>query len=128
MKYLVDTHALLWIITQDDKLSPKAKKIYLNDKNDIFFSLASIWEIAIKSSIGKITLEKSLEHFIEEHITGNNIQILKIKIPHIIKIENLPLYHHDPFERLIISQVIEEKLTISSNDKIFDKYKIQRIW
>ena len=106
MRYLLDTHTLLWITTDDPKLSTKTKEIYLDAENSIFFSMASIWELAIKSSIGKLTFNKTLDEFIEEHVKGNNIEILKIELPHILRIENLPFHHRDPFDRLIIAQAI----------------------
>jgi PIN domain nuclease of toxin-antitoxin system len=128
VKYLLDTHALLWITTNDSRLSSKAKEIYLNAENYIFFSIASIWELAIKSGMGKIKFEKDLEEFVEIHIKGNNIEILKIELPHVFRIENLPFHHRDPFDRLIIAQAIEDNISILGNDILFDKYNIQRIW
>ena len=128
MKFLLDTHALLWIITDDAKLSKAAKNIYLDAGNTIFISMASLWELAIKSSLGKISLEKTLEDFTEEHIRGNDINILDIHLTHIIRIEQLPFHHRDPFDRLIIAQAIEDKLTIIGNDAAFDSYNIKRIW
>ncbi len=128
MDYLIDTHTLLWIVTDSPKLSKRAKELYLDSENKIVISLSSIWELAIKSSIGKLILKKSLENFIEEHIKGNNIQILNIELPHILRIEKLPFYHRDPFDRMIISQQIENNLTIIGADSIFDKYGVKRIW
>jgi len=128
MKYLLDTHALLWITTDDLKLSKKAKNIYLDAENEILLSIASIWELAIKSSIGKITFQKDLDDFVDVHIKGNNIEILKIELPHVLRIEKLPFHHRDPFDRLIIAQAIEDNLKILGADNTFDKYKVKRIW
>jgi len=128
MKYLLDTHALLWITTNDPKLSKKAKNIYLDAENEILLSIVSIWELAIKSSIGKITFQKDLDDFVDVHIKGNNIEILKIELPHVLRIEKLPFHHRDPFDRLIIAQAIEDNLKILGADNTFDKYKIKRIW
>lgn len=128
MKYLLDTHTLLWIVTNSPKLSKKAKKLYLETDNTILFSLASIWELAIKSSLGKIEFEKTLEDFIEEHVRGNNIQVLNIELSHLLRIEKLPFHHRDPFDRLLISQQIENNLSIISCDKVFDQYGVNRIW
>ena len=128
MKYLLDTHTLLWITTDDPKLSKKAKNIYLDAENEILLSIASIWELAIKSSIGKITFQKDLDEFVDVHIKGNNIEILKIELPHVLRIEKLPFHHRDPFDRLIIAQAIEDNLKILGANNIFDKYKVKRIW
>ncbi len=128
MDYLTDTHTLLWIVTDSPKLSDRAKELYLNPENKIFFSLASIWELAIKSSLSKLTLEIPLEEFVDEHIKGNDIQILNIELPHLLRIEKLPFHHRDPFDRLIICQQIENNLPIIGSDKEFDKYGVRRIW
>ena len=128
MKYLLDTHTLLWIVTDSPKLSKKAKKLYLETNNLILFSLASVWELAIKSSLGKIEFEKSLEKFVEEHVKRNNIQILNIELPHLLRVEQLPFHHRDPFDRLLISQLIENNLSIISCDKMFDLYDVKRVW
>ncbi len=128
MDYLIDTHTLLWIVTDSPKLSSTAKKHYLNPENKILISLASIWELAIKSSVDKLTLNKHMEEFVDEHIKGNDIQILNIELPHILRIEKLPFYHKDPFDRLIISQQIENNLSIIGTNEVFDKYGVKRIW
>jgi PIN domain nuclease of toxin-antitoxin system len=128
MKYLLDTHSLLWLTTNDSRLSLMAQELYLDAGNDIFFSMASIWEMAIKSSIGKISFESNLEDFVEDHIKGNNIEILKIELPHILRIERLPFHHRDPFDRLIIAQAIEDNISVIGNDTEFDKYKVNRVW
>lgn len=128
MKYLIDTHTLLWIVTKDQKLSEKAKKLYLNTENLIFFSLASVWEIAIKISLKKLSIEEPLKDFIQSQIKGNDIKILNIEIKHILSLENLPYYHRDPFDRLIISQSMNENIPVLGSNKVYDLYPIKRIW
>ena len=128
MKYLIDTHTLLWIVTKDQKLSEKAKKLYLNTENLIFFSLASVWEIVIKISLKKLVIEESLKDFIQSQIKGNDIKILNIEIKHILSLENLPYYHRDPFDRLIISQSMNENIPVLGFNKVYDLYPIKRIW
>jgi len=126
--YLIDTHTLLWIVTDSPQLSHLAKELYLDSENKIIISLASIWELAIKSSLGKLKFEKSLENFVDDHIRNNNIQILNIEVSHILRIEKLPFHHRDPFDRMIIAQQIENNLTIIGADKVFDKYNVKRVW
>jgi PIN domain nuclease of toxin-antitoxin system len=128
MKYLLDTHTLLWLTTNDPRLSQNSKELYLNAENEILFSMASVWELAIKSSIKKISFDKTLEDFIEEHVKGNNIEIMKIELPHVLRVESLPFHHRDPFDRLLIAQAIEDNVSIIGMDSIFDKYKVNRIW
>jgi len=128
MKYLLDTHTLLWIVTNDPRLSKKAKNAYLNSENLICFSIASLWEMAIKISLKKLSIEEPLSEFIQNQIKANDIKFLNIEVPHILALENLAYHHRDPFDRLIIAQSIHEDITILSSDKIFDLYPIKRFW
>lgn len=128
MKYLLDTHTLLWLTIESENLSGKAKQIYLDGRNDFYMSVASIWEMAIKISLQKLSLKEGLEKFIDKHVVGNNIQILPVDAEHIYPLENLAFHHRDPFDRLLISQCIHEKMQLLSKDKIFDRYPIKRIW
>lgn len=128
MRYLLDTHTLLWIVDDNPKLGNKAKSIYLNEKNDIYTSIASVWEIAIKSSLKKLEIPGTLSEFVREHVRGNKIDIMSIELTHLYQLENLTYFHRDPFDRLIISQAIVENIPVLSNDEAFDDYPIQRIW
>ena len=128
MRYLLDTHTLLWIVDDDPKLGHEARIIYLNDENEIFVSIASIWEIAIKSSLGKLEIPGMLSDFVKEHIRGNKIDIMPIELNHLCQLENLPYFHRDPFDRLVIAQAISENIPILGIDKAFDNYPVQRIW
>ncbi len=128
MKYLLDTHTLLWIVTNDPRLSKRAKSLYLNSDNLIFFSIANLWEMTIKISLKKLSIDESLREFTQNHIKGNDIKFLNIELPHILSLENLPYHHRDPFDRLIISQCIHENISILSSDRVFDLYPIKRIW
>lgn len=128
MEYLLDTHALLWIVTDDNQLSNKAKKLFLDEKNEIFISTASMWEIAIKVSLDRLELGQSLTDFYYKHVIGNKIQLLDIKVEHLAVLESLKFYHRDPFDRLIICQAIVEEIPVLSSDKILSKYPIKRIW
>ena len=128
MKYILDTHTLLWIVTDDSRLSSDAKRIYLDKRNDICLSLASVWELAIKSSLSKISFGMTLEEFVDEHVFGNAIDILYIGLGHVVRIEQLPFHHRDPFDRMIISQALEEDLIVLGSDTLFDDYGIKRLW
>lgn len=128
MNLVLDTNAFLWIVSDDKKLSRKAKKLFLNKSNEIYLSAASIWEMAIKISLGRLTLDEPLESFIETHAVGNNIKILDIRSKHLYKIENLPFHHRDPFDRIIIAQCMIENYFIVGSDKAFDSYPVSRVW
>ena len=128
MSYLLDTQSLLWLLTDDHRLTETVKSTFLKMENDILVSIASLWEMAIKISLNKLSIEGTLEKFTEEHILGNAIEFLPVEPAHVFRLENLPFYHRDPFDRLIIAQAVEENLPIISSDRVFDKYKIRRIW
>lgn len=124
----MDTHALLWITSDSSKLPIKCKSLYLEQSNEIYISKASVWEMAIKISLNKLKITNSLEKFVEDHVIANGIKIFDITLEHIYKIESLPFYHRDPFDRLIISQSITEAIPIISTDNSFDMYSVERIW
>jgi PIN domain nuclease of toxin-antitoxin system len=128
MRYLLDTQALLWLSIDDPGLTRKVKTIFCDPDNEIFLSMASLWEMAIKISLRKLFLTQSLEDFTQNQIINNDIKFLKIEPSHIYSLGNLPFHHRDPFDRLIIAQAIEENLPIIGSDRIFDKYRIERVW
>lgn len=128
MKYLIDTHVLIWIINDDEKLNKKVADLYMNEDNEIFISIASIWEMAIKISLKKLILPSALPVFVQEHILGNNIQIFNLELSNIYSLESLPYHHRDPFDRIIISQAISENIPIISYDKQFVNYDVKCIW
>jgi PIN domain nuclease of toxin-antitoxin system len=128
VKILLDTQVFLWLTLDSPLLSKKSKKLFLDEENDLFFSMASIWEIAIKTSLGKLTLHQSVENFILEQLAKNSIEILEIDFRHVVRVATLPFHHRDPFDRLLVSQALEEKIPILSSDKIFEKYAVKRLW
>lgn len=128
MKALLDTHAFLWLIGDLPNLSKKAKKIFTDKDNEILLSMASIWEMGIKLSLGKLELTQPFNKFIPSQLHQNCISQLDINFRHINEVVNLPFHHRDPFDRLIISQAIVEEIPIISNDNHFDLYEVERIW
>jgi len=128
MKLLLDTHTFLWMITDDTQLTKRAKKDFLDSDNDIYLSMASIWELAIKTSIGKLQVAEPLEKLITLEIKGNGIYLLHIEYKHVMIVAGLPFHHRDPFDRLLAAQCQAENLPILSSDTNFDKYGIKRIW
>lgn len=123
MKYLLDTQILIWFGLDDSRMTSKITDIFLNPENQLLLSIASIWEMAIKLSLGKLKVKNSLEEFITQQYSINNIQILPLKLTHIYRISDLPFHHRDPFDRILIAQAHEEKFPIISSDKNFDQYK-----
>ncbi len=98
------------------------------ENNENFLSIVSIWEIAIKYGIGKLNLGLPFNDFIDQQIIPNGIQLLEIKLEHIKVSATLPLYHRDPFDRLLISQSIVEDVVIVSADSTFSLYPVKRMW
>ena len=128
MKYLLDTHTLIWFLMGDKKLSDKARRLIENPGNRKFLSIASLWEIAIKVSLGKLALGKSFEKLFPEQLHFNHIQILDITVDSLTKLTTLPFHHRDPFDRLIIAQAFVEGLPVIGADTVFDAYGINREW
>ena len=124
--YLLDTHTLLWFLRDSPQLSKKALEI-ITTENKVYVSIASLWEIAIKKSIGKLEFEHSIEK-IAELCHEKDILILQIQPKYFDKIIKLPNIHNDPFDRLIISQAIIENLVIITKDTIIPKYSLKTIW
>ena len=128
MKYLLDTHTLLWFLMGDKKLSHKARRLIDNPENKKLLSIASLWEIAIKVSVRKLVLDKSFERLFPEQLHFNRIEILDITVNSLTKLTTLPFHHRDPFDRLIIAQALVEKLPIIGTDAVFDAYGVSREW
>lgn len=127
MKLLLDTHTFLWFINNDSKLSPSAKTLLESDV-DLLLSVASLWEIVIKFSIGKLSLPDSFDKFIPTQLALNDIEILEISLQHLSVLSTLPFHHKDPFDRLLVAQAIVEDISLVSCDATLDDYTINRMW
>lgn len=127
MNFLLDTHAFLWFINGDAKLSEKAKQEIENPGNTNYISIASFWEVAIKLGLKKIELGFPYQEHKEQAVI-NNFVILPLSFDHTHQLTKLPVHHRDPFDRIIISQAIHEQLTVISKDPNFSLYKIQVRW
>ncbi len=127
MNLLLDTHTLIWFLNGDEKLSNKAKSAIEDTKNSKIVSIASIWEIAIKLSIEKFKFTKGFKHFLDL-VEDNGFEILPITFEHAIELSTLEFIHRDPFDRLLVSQCIVDKLIIITKDINIKRYKIKTIW
>lgn len=128
MNILLDTHTFLWFVNDDPRLSQPARVLIETQETQPFLSAASLWEIAIKISLGKLGLQQSYETFIPEQLAINGISILNIALEHTAALTTLPFHHRDPFDRLIAVQAKIEKLPLISADPAFDAYAITRVW
>jgi PIN domain nuclease of toxin-antitoxin system len=127
MNLIIDTHALIWFITDNDKLPLKTKQIIENKENNCFVSIATYWEIGIKNSIGRLDLNSDLET-IFQIIEETGFETLPITTSQILRNANLKFYHQDPFDRIIIAQSLTEKMTIITRDSQFENYNVPIIW
>ena len=128
MKLLLDTHAFLWFVLDDPRLSTHAKALIADPGNDITMSPASCWEIAIKISLGKYQLNEPYQALMERELITNHFQLLPIEVKHIARLTTLPFHHRDPFDRLLVAQAIAEDLPLVSGDATLDAYPITRRW
>jgi len=126
MNVLLDTHTLLWALTDETKLSARVRELL--PKAETWFSVASLWEIVIKVQIGKIPLPRPTGPFVISKLALNGVQILQVTPDHVLRIESLPDYHRDPFDRMLIAQSLEEKLPLVTADRVFARYPVQVIW
>jgi len=124
MRLLIDTHILIWFLEGNKLLSKSRRQIIANPQNDVFVSIASLWEMAIKISVGKLTLAKLLADVIKQ-IAVENIEILPIAPEHTLQISVLPFHHRDPFDRIIIAQAQLENLPVMTDDDEFGYYGIK---
>ena len=127
MNILLDTHALIWFVEDDEKL-PDSLKVILNEKsNSIYISIASLWEMAIKISLNKLSISVSFDEVIEL-VKSNGFEILQISEFHLSELLKLPFIHRDPFDRLLAAQASFEDLLFVSCDEIFNSYNVRRLW
>ncbi len=124
---LLDTHTFLWALREDRKLSPKARGILAQTQVSKSLSLASVWEMTIKSSLGKLKVGIPLELAVLR-ARSRGLNLLPIDLKHVLRVETLPWHHRDPFDRLLIAQSLTEDLPILSQDGLLDQYGVRRIW
>lgn len=124
---LLDTHAFLWFLSGDESISVTARRAIEKSYNQNFVSIASLWEIAIKISLNKLSLNGNFSD-LERLIHENGFKVLPLEFEDTFLITSLPFHHRDPFDRIIISQSINRKLNLISKDNQFEKYGIKAIW
>jgi len=127
MKALLDTHAFLWAISDDARLSRRAQKTFTGP-NELWLSVASLWEMLIKVKTGKLVLPEPSGPYLVKKLGENRIEVLPIKLDHVLRIETLPVHHRDPFDRIMIAQSLEEKLPLITADLVFERYPVELIW
>jgi PIN domain nuclease of toxin-antitoxin system len=128
MNILLDTHTFLWFVDDNPRLSQPARDLIETEDSQPFLSVAGLWEIAIKISLGKLTLKQPYETFIPHQLAQNGIGVLNITMEHTAAIATLSFHHRDPFDRLLVVQSKIEDMALISADPAFDAYGIKRMW
>lgn len=129
MRVLLDTHAFLWWGDDDPHLSELAREIISEGNNEVIFSTASAWEIAIKASLGKLeNIPEDLEEFFDEQLLVNGFEVLRINLDHAIGVRTLPYHHRDPFDRMLVAQAMNEDIPLLSVDHKLKDYEVRIIW
>jgi PIN domain nuclease of toxin-antitoxin system len=127
VRYLFDTHVFLWLASDDEQLTPSVRAIFVDRAEECFLSAASVWEMAIKSSLGKLTIGTSLAYLVRGGLE-RGLRLLDVTADHAYLIERLPFHHRDPFDRLLVAQAIHEGMHLVSRDAVLDAYAVTRIW
>lgn len=127
MRLLLDTHALLWFQAGDRRLSPAARKALEATDAELLVSAATVWEMAIKASLGRLTLPAPVDAYVAEKI-AQGYRMLSVSWEHAAKVEDLPWHHRDPFDRLLAAQALTERCPIVTRDRVFRKYGAEILW
>ncbi|MEX2154602.1 MAG: type II toxin-antitoxin system VapC family toxin [Gemmatimonadaceae bacterium] len=128
MNLLLDTHTLVWWLGGDTRLSRRARTAIADENNAVHVSAASAWEIAIKYRLGRLPEAEVLISDFSEHITGQGFDTLDITVDHGLRAGILAGPHRDPFDRMLAAQAQSERLTLVSNDQVFDAFGVSRVW
>lgn len=128
MRILLDSHSYIWAKLNDRRLSKRAANIIRSDDHELFFSHASLWEISIKIRLGRLRTLTSSVAFLHDSLIEDNITVLPVRYEDILATEHLDHHHGDPFDRMLIAQAINHRLTMLTNDADIKKYPVKTVW
>jgi PIN domain nuclease of toxin-antitoxin system len=128
VKLLLDTHCWLWWFAQPERLSEAAIAHIVDETNEVWFSVASIWEMGIKVALGKLPLPEQIDRYVASRMVQLGTRSLEITASHALKASALPLHHRDPFDRMLIAQAQLQDMTLVSADEVFRQYEVSTIW
>ena len=128
MRVLLDTHAFLWWIGDDRRLSVAARAVVADGDNEVFFSTASAWEMAIKARLGRLWVAEDFQGFVADQVALNGFRVLSVELLHALHVQALPDHHRDPFDRLLVAQSRVEGLALVTADGGLSAYGVERIW
>ncbi len=126
MKILIDTHVLLWGLQDEAKLSERVRSLL--PVADVWISVASLWEILAKVQVGRLVLPAPVGDYLAAKLTANGVSVLPLTFDHVRRLEELPLHHRDPFDRILIAQSLNESMPLVSADQQFKRYEVELIW
>ena len=125
---MLDTHAFLWWIGDDPRLSERAREVFSDGDNDLVFSAASGWEITIKARLGRLQVPGDLNTYLLRQLTENYTSVLPVHLSHALRVHALPDHHRDPFDRLLVAQAIVEEMPLLSADPRIARYPVEVVW
>ncbi|MBK6535002.1 MAG: type II toxin-antitoxin system VapC family toxin [Deltaproteobacteria bacterium] len=128
MRLLLDTHVLLWLWLEPERLRPDVIDAVTDAANDVLLSVASAWEISIKSELGKLTLPGPAARWLPAKLASSAIHVLPIEIDHALRAGALPPHHRDPFDRMLVAQAIEERMLLVTADEAIIPYGAPMLW
>jgi PIN domain nuclease of toxin-antitoxin system len=128
MRLLLDTHALIWAVHQPDRLGSRARSALEDAANELLISAATIWEIAIKTGLGKLTLSVPYREWMDRAIADLGSTILPITVEYADAQTRLPGHHRDPFDRMVVAQAMAERIPLVANEDMVDQYGVSRLW
>lgn len=128
MRLLLDTQCWLWWFSQPEKLNENVIEQIADETNEVWFSVASVWEMGIKVSIGKLPLPQQIDDYVSTRMTKLGARSLEIAASHALRVAALPLHHRDPFDRMLVAQAQIEEMTLVSADSIFNQYEVSLLW
>ena len=130
MRALLDTHAFLWWVEGDERVTDRVRQVVLDDSNEVFFSVVSAWEIVVKMKLKRLVVPDDVPSFVREEIAWYGFHVLPMSMEHALRVYELPDHprHKDPFDRLMVAQALAENMSLISNDQVLDHYGVTRIW
>jgi PIN domain nuclease of toxin-antitoxin system len=128
VKFLIDTHCWLWQLSAPERLRPEVLDLLSEPTNEVYLSVASVWELVIKHSLGKLVLPLPPERYVPERMGRLGQLTLPIEQRHVLRVAGLPPHHKDPFDRVLVAQAMADDLTIVTADRAMTMYEARIVW
>jgi PIN domain nuclease of toxin-antitoxin system len=128
VRLLLDSHAFLWAVEDPRKLPPAVRRRIETGRTRVFVSLASLWELAVKESAGRLQTVRPLDVLLEDALSLHGFEQLGVEVRHALRLAKLPMLHGDPFDRMLVAQAIEERCTLVTRDTTLHAYPVEHLW